>query len=93
MVRVRESWKYSTVYQLFEANSTGGFDMKLNCLGCGHSINLSEEYEDYSGNIRCSSCSAILKVKLYSAKLSTIEFLHFAKPSTEETLGNRVLQN
>ena len=54
--------------------------MKLICTGCGHTINLSEAYESYSGNIRCNVCTAILKVKLQDSKLSEMEFLQFAKP-------------
>lgn len=42
--------------------------MKLNCLGCGNPVSLGEEYEDYSGSIRCNACSAILKVTLKESK-------------------------
>ena len=67
--------------------------MKLNCLGCGNPINLGDEYQDYSGNIRCNACSAILKVKLQDFRLSEMEFMQFAKPSVEETFEKRILQN
>ena len=64
--------------------------MKLNCLGCGNFINLGDEYESYSGSIRCNACSAILKVKLKESKLQEMEFLRFATPSVEEAFEKRI---
>ena len=64
--------------------------MKLNCLGCGNSINLGDEYESYSGSIKCNACSAILKVKLEESKLQEMEFLRFATPSVEEAFEKRI---
>ncbi len=38
--------------------------MKINCLSCGYSLDLDEEvYCDYEGQIKCSTCSALLEVK------------------------------
>ena len=64
--------------------------MKLNCLGCGNSINLGDEYESYTGKIRCNACSAVLKVKLEESKLQEMEFLRFATPSVEEAFEKRI---
>lgn len=55
--------------------------MKLNCLGCGNTINLSEAYESYSGQIKCNGCCAILKVKMQDARLVEMEFVCIARPS------------
>ncbi len=64
--------------------------MKLNCLGCGNPINLGDEYESYSGSIRCNACSAILKVKLNDSKLVDMYFMRFATPSVEEAFENKL---
>ena len=64
--------------------------MKLNCLGCGNSINLGDEYESYTGKIRCNACSAVLKVKIKDSKLMEMEFLSFAIPSVEEAFERRL---
>ncbi|MEK6766720.1 MAG: hypothetical protein AABY49_10915 [Planctomycetota bacterium] len=64
--------------------------MKLNCLGCGNPVSLGEEYEDYSGSIRCNACSAILKVTLKESKILEMEFLRFAIPSVEEAFERRI---
>jgi len=34
--------------------------MKINCLGCGHTIDLDETYSDYEGQVKCYTCSALL---------------------------------
>ena len=64
--------------------------MKLNCLGCGNPINLGDEYENYTGSIRCNACSAILKVKKKDSRLLDMEFLRFAVPSIEEAFEKRI---
>jgi DNA-directed RNA polymerase subunit N (RpoN/RPB10) len=37
--------------------------MKINCLSCGHRIELDDAYSDYEGPIRCFVCSASLEIK------------------------------
>lgn len=37
--------------------------MKLNCVGCGHSVDLDDEtYEDYSGEVKCWGCGTSMAV-------------------------------
>jgi transcription elongation factor Elf1 len=38
--------------------------MKINCPACGHSIELSEAYDDYEGPIRCWVCRAVFEVRI-----------------------------
>lgn len=38
--------------------------MKINCLSCGHTIDLGNAYDDgYEGPIRCATCRAVLEIK------------------------------
>ena len=37
--------------------------MKINCLGCGHKVDLAEVYDNYEGQVKCFACSAILEIK------------------------------
>lgn len=37
--------------------------MKIICLSCGHKVDLGDAYDDYAGQIRCATCSAMLEVK------------------------------
>ncbi len=50
--------------------------MKVNCLSCGHSINLEDEtYGDYEGAVKCYACGAILEVKLSEARLKSVKVM------------------
>jgi len=38
--------------------------MKINCLSCGHNIDLDDAYADhYEGEIRCFGCNAALEIR------------------------------
>lgn len=47
--------------------------IKLNCLSCGHPIELDEAYEDYRGEIRCWGCRAVLEISLNEGKLQSMK--------------------
>ena len=61
--------------------------MKVNCLCCGHKVDLDEEtYADYEGQIKCFACGAILEVKTEEGKLNSAKFVKLVpRPSIEET--------
>ena len=46
--------------------------IKLNCLSCGHPMDLGEAYQDYAGEVRCWGCQALLDVELRDGKLLTM---------------------
>jgi hypothetical protein len=46
--------------------------IKLNCLVCGFSMELSDAYEDYHGEIRCWGCHGVLEVTIQEAKLKAM---------------------
>ena len=37
--------------------------MKINCLSCGHKVDLDEVYDDYEGQVKCLVCGASLAIK------------------------------
>jgi hypothetical protein len=38
--------------------------MKINCLSCGHNVDLDEAYaENYEGAVKCYGCDAMLAIK------------------------------
>ena len=38
--------------------------MKINCLSCGHNIELDEAYgENYEGEVKCFGCGAVLELR------------------------------
>lgn len=66
------------------------YDLKLNCINCGHSVALDENvYVDYEGQIKCNACSAVLSVKMEDGKLRFMDFVRFAKPGDEDALRRR----
>ena len=36
--------------------------MKINCLDCGHTFEISDAYDDYEGQVKCWVCGAMLEI-------------------------------
>ena len=36
--------------------------MKLNCVSCGHVVDLHRDYDDYEGLVKCYVCGALLMI-------------------------------
>jgi hypothetical protein len=49
--------------------------MKINCLSCGHTIDLDDAYCDYEGQVKCYTCSALLEVKLVDCAIKAVKFV------------------
>lgn len=59
--------------------------MKINCLGCGHKVDLAEVYDNYEGQVKCFACSAILEIKTEQGNLKAVQFVKIVpRPSAEE---------
>ena len=37
--------------------------MKLNCVSCGHTVDLHDDYDDYEGLVTCFVCGALLMIR------------------------------
>jgi DNA-directed RNA polymerase subunit N (RpoN/RPB10) len=47
--------------------------MKVKCVSCGYEINLDHNiFNDYSGPIKCYSCSAMMEVKTTQGLINSI---------------------
>lgn len=46
--------------------------MKVNCLTCGHSIDLDDAYGDYQGEVRCFVCGSLLEVRIESDRIKSV---------------------
>jgi len=55
--------------------------MKINCISCGHKVDLDEAYEDYAGQIKCFACGALLEIKLEAGKPKAIKL---ARPQADQ---------
>jgi hypothetical protein len=61
--------------------------MKINCLSCGHKVELDDVYEDYAGLIKCYVCGALLELKTEEGRLRSVTLmLRTARPLDEETV-------
>jgi DNA-directed RNA polymerase subunit N (RpoN/RPB10) len=47
--------------------------MKMNCLSCGHTLDLGDAYDDYQGPIRCFVCGALLGIKTTDGQMKSSE--------------------
>jgi len=46
--------------------------MKINCLSCGHKVDLDDAYDDYEGAVKCFACGAILNIKTQEGRLKSV---------------------
>jgi transcription elongation factor Elf1 len=47
--------------------------MKINCLSCGHKLELDEEvYADYEGQAKCYVCGRLLEIRMEQGKLKSL---------------------
>jgi DNA-directed RNA polymerase subunit N (RpoN/RPB10) len=53
--------------------------MKINCLSCGHTIDLDEAYSDYEGQVKCYACGALLEIKLEESLVKSVKFLKLTR--------------
>ena len=62
--------------------------MKINCLSCGHTVNLDDTYDNYEGQIRCCACRALLEIKVEQGEIHKVVAIFSTLPSAvEETAG------
>jgi len=49
--------------------------VKINCLSCGHKVELDDAYDDFEGQVRCVTCGAMLEILTDQGKLKKIKAL------------------
>jgi DNA-directed RNA polymerase subunit N (RpoN/RPB10) len=47
--------------------------MKVNCLSCGHAVDLRDAYDDYDGQVKCFACGAILSIRTREGQVKWVE--------------------
>lgn len=52
--------------------------MKINCLSCGHKIELDDVYDDYQGLVKCVTCGAMLDLKTEEGRLKSVRITDVA---------------
>jgi hypothetical protein len=60
--------------------------MKINCLNCGHTVNLDEAYADYEGDIRCFVCGSLLEVRIENEMVKAVRLLAGSQKPQRDTI-------
>jgi hypothetical protein len=75
--------------------------IKVNCICCGFNITLDDSYDDYEGQVKCFTCSALLEVKLVEGMVKSVKTPHAARSREdqghvrerhEETAQHQIMQ-
>jgi len=49
--------------------------MTINCISCGHRIDLGEVYDCYKGPVKCWVCGALLDIRTEEGNLRAVKIL------------------
>ena len=47
--------------------------MKVNCISCGHTLDLRDAYDDYEGKVRCFICGAMLTIRTCDGQVKAVD--------------------
>jgi len=48
--------------------------MKVNCISCGHELDLGDCYDDYEGVAKCWVCNSLLDIKSVEGQIKSVAF-------------------
>ncbi len=48
--------------------------MRINCLACGHKVELDDAYDDFEGLVKCL-CGTMLEIRTEEGKLKAIKMV------------------
>ena len=65
--------------------------MKVNCLSCGHIVDLRDSYDDYQGQIKCFTCGALLAIRTEDGEIKSVEHLS-GRPQSSESVTRQMQQ-
>ena len=52
--------------------------MKINCLSCGHKVDMDDVYDNYEGQVKCWACSAMLDIKTEDGNLRMVRLANMS---------------
>ena len=58
--------------------------MRVNCLSCGHKVDLDEAYDDYHGPVKCLACGATLEIEAQEGKIRIVRIYGATLPGANE---------
>jgi len=60
--------------------------MKLNCLSCGHTVDLRDGYNDYDGQVKCWVCGTLLAIRTRDGQVKWVELVVSTRQGEDPTL-------
>jgi hypothetical protein len=60
--------------------------VKVNCLNCGHVLDLHDAYDDYDGPVRCFVCRTLLAVRTREGQVKWVEIAGSLPPVGDSSL-------
>jgi hypothetical protein len=60
--------------------------MRLNCLSCGHKVELDDAYDDFEGPVKCL-CGAMLEIRTKEGLLKAIKLMDPPPPRPSQPPG------
>ena len=59
--------------------------MRVNCLSCGHKLELDDAYDNYEGQVKCYTCRALLEIEAEEGAVKSVRCAQGPyKPTLEE---------
>jgi hypothetical protein len=65
--------------------------MRINCLACGHKVDLDDAYDDYEGPVKCFACRAVLEIRTEQGRIKAVKQVNMAQHPSAEEVFERVL--
>lgn len=65
--------------------------MRINCLSCGHKVDLDDAYDDYEGPVKCFACRAILEIRTEQGSIKAVKQVNGVQHPSAEEVFERVL--
>jgi len=64
--------------------------MKVNCLSCGHTVDLRDGYNDYDGQVRCCTCGGLMAIRTQDGQIKWVELVASRPPGQDSTLQETI---
>ena len=64
--------------------------MRINCLCCGHKVDLDYAYDDYEGVVKCFVCQATLEIRTEQGNIKAVKQVSIVPRRSAEEVFERV---
>lgn len=65
--------------------------MRINCLSCGHNMDLDDAYDDYEGPFKCFMCNATHEIRTENGSIKAVRQVNIVPHLSTEQVAEAVL--